>query len=146
MHFEKRLVVWLLETLIGAFLEGILLVAEWGATKGDVPGDVLLLVAWITIISVISGYALTTLICRLTWTRQKLLWYPIVATLLLIVHGLIFMKFTDMGEPSQRLQVLGTGGCVVLLLTFLGSYTLRRWEDPDSGTPNETPASLAAPK
>jgi hypothetical protein len=136
MMFLKRLTVWFVETLCGVLLLGLLAATLMGHTEYGFARTFLFFAGGVILISGITGYALTTLICRLVWKRQKVLWYPAVAASLGIIHGLGFFVVADPGPRSGvllgRSVWLMAGGLVIFVSTLAGSYFLRRWDQPSN--------------
>jgi len=132
MRVLKRLSVWFGETLCGAIILGLfstvmLRVPEYSVAK--LLGASLF---WIIYVSGRTGYAFTTLICRLLWSSKKVLRYPVCAAALCIIHGLYYFLATDTGTPRGRFTMLTVGAFAAFVSTLAGSYVLLRWEQPRS--------------
>jgi hypothetical protein len=130
--FLKRLTVWFVETLCGALLLGLFSAILMGPTDYGFARSFSFFTGGVILISSMTGYALTTLICRLVWKRQKVMWYPQIAASLSIIHGLGFFVVADPGPRSGvllgRSVWLMAGGFVAFVSTLAGSYFLRGWE------------------
>jgi hypothetical protein len=129
MLILKRQAVWLLETLFEAVLLGAFLHILWGPGRSGNPGLLAFNVLWALWLSVTTGYAVTTLICRLVWKSEWLLWYPFNAALLYVIHAQIFFMVNDAFTPANRLLLRVAGVCVVFVCAFIGSLVLQKWEE-----------------
>jgi hypothetical protein len=125
----KRLSVWLLETLFEAVLLWAFLLIWWGPGRSGNPALLAFIVLWALWLSVTTGYAATTLICRLVWKSEWLLWYPFIAALLYVIHAQIFFMVNDAFTPAVRLHLRVAGVCVVFVCAFIGSLVLQKWEE-----------------
>jgi uncharacterized membrane protein len=83
-----------------AILLGLFLVVWIGPDKDGFARGLRLFVSGIILLSFTTGYDLTTMVFRVVWKRQRLPWYPIVATLLFFVHAQIFFIYASGATSS----------------------------------------------
>jgi hypothetical protein len=127
MLILKRLVVWFLETSCGALLLGLFLVVYFGPGRNGFIRDLLVAAGAIALLSVTTGYVLTTALFRSILSTQRLWLYPIVASILFFVHTQIFFVATGAFTPSRRLLIRAAGASVVFACTFAGTFALQKW-------------------
>src|ERR1700733_4493956 len=125
----KRLVVWLLESLVGAFLLGGLL----GALS--VPHFISLLRGvWAVALGVaailfLHGYYLTTALFGVVWRSERWWLYPSIAATLFILHThIVFFRLrSDLSSEGRASGVpfLAGGACIVLVCALVGGRVVR---------------------
>ncbi len=128
MLIGKRLTIWLHETLSAVFLIGVglLLVVGYDKTRG-IGRELLFSVRWIGLFAFSTGYLFTTAVCRVIWRDLRPWSYPIIATVLFLIHSQVFfVSFRSSSEP-QELFFQIPGGLTVFACTYVGSYVLRTW-------------------
>ncbi len=133
MLIGKRLTVWLLETLFAVFFIGLgcLLFAGYDKTRG-IGRELLFSITWIGLFAFSTGYLFTTAVCRVIWRDLRPWSYPIIATVLFLIHSQVFfVSFRSSSEP-QELSFQIPGGLTVFVCTYVGSYVLRRWVSADN--------------
>ena len=130
----KRLLVWLLETVLEALLLSVVLVCLLGDNQHRYGKDLAVSFVWIGTMFFSTGYLFTTAIARTVW-RRRLVWlYPGVALILFFIHFEILNHSAGgIFDTPKRAVIRIAGSCIVLACTFVGTLLLRRWT---SGTAN----------
>jgi hypothetical protein len=142
MLIGKRLTIWLLETLSAVFLIGLgwFLVAGYDKTRG-IGKELLFAVTAIGVFAFSTGYLFTTAVCRAIWRDLRPWSYPIIATVLFLIHSQVFfVSFRSSSEP-QELSFQIPGGLTVFACTYLGS---RRWVSADNKLAVHAPTGTTA--
>ena len=127
MLILKRLSIWLVETCFEVLLLGLALLAMFGYDQGAFVKGLGFYTSALTLLSVTTGYLLTTVVARGAWKSHKLWSYSAVATVLFLIHSQIFFHAATGATKSERLSMQLAGCCIVFACTFLGSFVLRRW-------------------
>jgi hypothetical protein len=142
----KRLAVWSLEALTGAFLLGVLLGALTSPTYilsvlrspnflSLLPG-VWALAFGVAGFLFIYGYYLTTALFGVVWRSRRPWVYPTIAATLFLAHT--FFIFHGLGPDMSSqgkamvLPFLAGGGCIVFGCALAGNWLLRKWIQPGS--------------
>jgi hypothetical protein len=124
----KIVTVWFIETLCGVLFLGLFSTVVFRVPRYSIAQLLGASLFWVIYVAVRTGYAFTTLVCRLLWSKKKLLWYPACATALCIVHGLYYFLSSDTGTLWGRFMMLTVGAFAAFVSTLAGSYVLLRWE------------------
>ncbi len=128
MVVGKRLTVWLLETLSAVFFIGLglLLFVGYDKTRG-IGKELLFSVTAIGLFAFSTGYLFTTAVCRIIWRDLRPWSYPIIATVLFLIHSQVFFVSFHSSKEPQDLSFQIPGGLTVFACTYVGSYVLRTW-------------------
>lgn len=112
-----------METLLLA----VILVSLSGNGKHAYIRDVAVSSVWIGAMFFSTGYLFTTGIARTIWQPRRVWLYPMLATLLFLIHFEI-LNYTAGGifDPAKRAVIRIAGGCIVLVCTFAGSMALQK--------------------
>ena len=132
----KRIAVWFIETLSEALLLGVALALLLGYDPHEFLKAVSIYSAGIIMVSVSSGYLITTIIARAVWKGRTLWSYSVIAIVLFFTHFEIINLALGPGgafEPSLRLRVRVAGACIVCVCTVAGTFALRKWTPTRSG-------------
>lgn len=124
----KRIVVWLLETLLEALLLSVVLVCLLGDNQHRYAKDLAVSFVWIGTMFFSTGYLFTTVIARAAW-RGRFAWlYSGVALVLFFIHFEILNHSAGgIFDAPKRAVIRIAGACIVLACTFVGTLLLRRW-------------------
>jgi hypothetical protein len=127
----KRLAVWLLEALAGAFLLGGLLGALSLPNFLKLLPGVWALGLGVAAILFIHGYYLTTALFGVVWRSEKIWLYPAIAAALFVIHvHVAFVRLkpdiSSQGKATE-LPFLAGGACIVAGCAFVGNWLLRKW-------------------
>jgi len=124
----KRLVIWMIEMPCEVFLLGLgcLLFGGYDKTRG-ISKELLAYVTWIGLFSFSTAYLLTTAVSRAMWRDLRPWSYPVVATVLFLIHSQVFFAISGGSTASERISFQAAGACVVLACTLAGTFVLRRW-------------------
>ena|SRR6266478_399685 len=136
MLIIRRLAIWLLETCCEALLLGLFLAIPGGPDLRDFTKGLLVFTIGIFLVSVSTGYVLTTAIFRVV-TSTRISWlYPIIATILFFIHIQIFISGANAFIPSERPRIRAAGACIVFACTLAGNFTCQKWAQADSNRPD----------
>jgi hypothetical protein len=127
MLIFKRLAVWLLETSSEVFLLALALICFFGYDQHAFGRSLAFYISAIFLLSITTGYLLSTAVGRTAWRGQKLWPYSAVATALFLIHSQIFFVISGGSTRSEKLSMQASGCCIVFVCTFLGSVVLRKW-------------------
>jgi hypothetical protein len=127
MLILKRLLIWFVETCFEVLLLGLALLAMFGYDQGAFVKGLGFYTSALTLLSVTTGYLLTTVVARGAWKSQKLWSYSAVATVLFLIHSQIFFHAATGATRSERLSMQLAGCCVVFACTIAGTFALRQW-------------------
>ena len=130
----KRLVVWLLETLVETSLLGVLFGALLGVLSLSNFTTLLPLVSAgvaVGVVLCLHGYYLTKLLFGVVWRSQRRWTYPAIAATLFVIHmGIAFVRLKPDISPVARaseLPFLTGGACIVFACAFVGGWFLQGW-------------------
>jgi hypothetical protein len=127
----KRLVIWLLESIVEIFLLGGLLGALSVPNFINLLPGVWALAFGVGVVLFLHGFYVTTALFGVVWRSHRSWSYPAIAASLLIIHTrVIFFRLKPDLSPQGRATELWfeTGGaCVVFVCTFVGGWFLRKW-------------------
>lgn len=124
----KRLLVWLLETVLEAALLSVVLLILSGYTRGTLFKDLAVGFVWIGTMFFSTGYLFTTAIARAVWRGGRVWLYPGVAMVLFFIHfELLNHSVGGIFRLPDRVVLRIAGACIVLACTFVGNLLLRRW-------------------
>jgi hypothetical protein len=127
MLIFRRLTVWLVETSSEVLLLALALICLFGYDQHAFGRSVAFYIGGIFLLSITTGYLLTTAVGRTAWRGQKLWPYPSIATALFLIHSQIFFEISGGSTRPEKLSMQATGCCIVFACTFLGSVALRNW-------------------
>jgi hypothetical protein len=130
----RRLITWFAETLTEAILFSVLMVGlSWHDIAGPgTPAYNAVITSLLTAIFVLfylflTGYMLTTGLCRFYWRGRRLWSYPICAVLLFFFHFELFnAAMGGVLDPRARILFRIFGACIVLMSTLVGGLALER--------------------
>lgn len=127
MLILRRLAVWLLETSSEALLLALALIGLFGYDQHAFARSPAFYSSGIVLVSFTTGYLLSAAVARAAWKGQKLWSYPVIATVLFLIHSQIFFVISGGSTRSEKLSIQTAGGCIVSACTLVGSFILRRW-------------------
>lgn len=128
MLILKRLIVWFVETSLEAALLGVLLISLFGHDQHAYFKNLAVLFVSIVAMFFSTGYLFSTGIVRALWQPRAAWLYPVVATVLFLIHFEILNHAAGGAfDPTKRFLIRVAGGCIVFTCTFLGSLLLRNW-------------------
>ncbi len=139
MLIVKRMAIWVLETSSAALLLGLALICLFGYDRGAFGKSLGLYVSGIVLLSVTTGYALTTGIARATWKGHRLWSYSALATVLFLIHSQIFFVISGGSTRSARLSIQAAGAFIVFACTLVGSFILQIWRRADGRDASQAP-------
>jgi hypothetical protein len=122
-----RLLVWLAEIVSQAFLLSLLLLCMSGYDKFHFLRQLTLLTLLIFWFFCLSGYAVTTALARAFWKGKTSWRYPLLGTLLFVVHFEFFnISMGGVFPPPERRMMLIVGIVSAFLTTSAGTLFLRK--------------------
>jgi hypothetical protein len=128
MLMPKRMVVWLLETSCEALLLSLFLIVLYGYDQHAFGRALLAFANGVALLFFTTGYLLTTAIVRAVWRSQRLWLYPVIATVVFLIHfEILNVGIGGAFEPPERLRIRLAGACVLFACTFAGGWILRKW-------------------
>ena len=123
----KRLTVWFAETLCEIWLLAVFLVLLAGPRRLTFRDGVEFYVYGIGLLSITTGYLLTTLLSRALWWGRTPWSYPCVAALLYSIHFEIYDVAVKGWRSGQDMLPYRAGAFIVFGCTLAGSFALRKW-------------------
>jgi|ERR1700690_1153200 len=135
----RRLTIWLLETFLELWALGLTLICLFGYDQHAFGKSLGLYVSGLALVSLTTGYLLTTAIARGAWKGQRLWSYSAVATVLFLVHSQVFFVVSGGSTRSEKLAIRAAGACIVFACTLLGSAGLRKWAPPPTNVAESHP-------
>jgi hypothetical protein len=127
MRTLKRLTVWFLETLCQIWLLAVFLFLLVGPRRLTFRDGVEFYVYGITLLSLTTGYLLTTLIFRVLWRGRTFWSYALVAAILYSFHFEIYAIGVKWWRSGQSTLPFRAGAFIVFTCALAGSYVLRKW-------------------
>jgi hypothetical protein len=127
MALAKRLLRWLAEIVSQALLLALLLAGLFGHDQFSFGRGVLIYAGWIFIMFCVTGYALTTAIARGVWTGESSKFYPILSTVLFVLHfELLNVGIGGAFAPPDRRMVVIVGAITAFVTTLAGTLLARK--------------------
>jgi intracellular septation protein A len=128
MLILKRLSVWFVEISSEVVLLGLVLTVLLGHDQHAFFKDLSIYSSGIILLSVTTGYLLSTIVVRAVWRGRTLWSYPTIATVLFFIHFEIMnVGLSGAFEPSVRVRIRAAGACIVFACTLAGTFALRKW-------------------
>ena len=126
MLILKRLAVWFVETSSEAVLLGLVLTVLFGHDAHAFFRDLAIYSSGIILLFVTTGYVLSTMVVRAVWRGRTLWSYPVIATVLFLIHFEIMnVVLGGAFEPPARVRIRAAGACIVFACTLAGTFILR---------------------
>jgi hypothetical protein len=128
MLILKRLSAWFVETSSEVVLLGLVLTVLLGHDQHAFFKDLSIYSSGVILLSVTTGYLLSTIVVRAVWRGRTLWSYPAIATVLFFIHFEIMnVGLGGAFEPSARVRIRAAGACIVFACTLAGTFVLRKW-------------------
>jgi len=130
----------MVETGSQALLLALLLTGLFGHDQYNFGRGLMIYAGEILMMFFLTGYLLTTAIARAIWKGQSSWRYPLLCTILFVLHfELLNVGIGGAFAPRDRRIILITGAVAAFLITLGGTLALRRWTT--AGTERSNPQS-----
>jgi len=123
----KRMVVWFFETLFEAVLLALALIGLFGYDQHALGRSFGIYLSGVLLLSLTTGYLLTTAVARAAWRVRNWWTYPALAVTLFLIHSEIFFVISGGSTRSEKLTMQIAGACVVFACTLVGTFAVRKW-------------------
>ena len=131
MPIQMRLSVWMFETFCQALLLGALLIATSlhnGLDQKGIISDLIFAVCCVMTAMFLTGYLLTTMLCRIFENSRRLWLCPAISSGLFSIHfEVLNLAVGGAFERPDRILLRVLGPCFAFVCTVTGSFILRRW-------------------
>ncbi len=127
MALAKRLLLSLAETCSQALLLGLLLIRLFGHDKYSFVGGLAIYAGEILLMFCVTGYVLTTVIARAIWKGDSSRFYPLLCTVLFVIHfEVLNVGLGGAFPPSDRPIVVIAGAAAAFATTLAGTLLSRK--------------------